>query len=78
MATKTYGYTNASPTLDPNYARVARSLSDAELEEEILGRKGEPGYQAALVAELEQRGKTIPEPPARAAREFDADEWEQR
>ena len=41
----------------PNYDRVVRALSDAELEDEILGKRGEPGYQLALLAEAERRAK---------------------
>lgn len=40
---------------DPDYARVARALSDIELEEEILEGLGEPGYRLALVQEHERR-----------------------
>lgn len=43
--------------IGPDYARVAVSLSDAELEEEILSGRGEPGYKLALVAEHERRAK---------------------
>lgn len=41
----------------PNYARTAQALSDADLEDEILSRRGEPDYQLALLHEWELRGK---------------------
>lgn len=41
----------------PDYKRVVRALTDDELEEEILGKLGDPGYQLALLAEAEQRAK---------------------
>lgn len=47
----------------PDYARVARSLPDADLEDEILAGLGEPEYRAALVAELDRRaaeGAAVP------------------
>lgn len=43
--------------LAPDYARVARALPEAELEEEILLKRGDPEYQLALLAELERRAK---------------------
>lgn len=46
----------------PAHERVVRSLSDAELEDEILARRGEADYQAALVAEAERRAATPPVP----------------
>lgn len=52
---------NDRPVTAPNYARVAADLSDADLEDEILQKRGDSDYQAALLAEFETR--------ARAARE---------
>lgn len=39
----------------PNYGRVVRSLTDAELLDEISNRRGDPDYQQALSAELAAR-----------------------
>jgi len=39
----------------PDYERVARLLTDADLEAEILARIGSAGYLAACVDEFERR-----------------------
>jgi hypothetical protein len=44
----------------PSFDRVVRSLTDDELEDEILGRRGAPDYQAALLAEHERRAASPP------------------
>lgn len=44
----------------PNYDRVVRQLTDEELEDEILGKRGTPGYQEALVREHGRRAETPP------------------
>lgn len=41
--------------LPPSYERVVRSLSEADLEDELLSERGDPEYRAALVAEHERR-----------------------
>ena len=41
-------------TTPPEY-RIVQNLSDAELEDEILGRQGDPEYQRALLAEADRR-----------------------
>lgn len=63
--------------LPPSYDRVVRAMPDAELEDEILGGKGEPGYQLALIAEQDRRSKAgpPPEPPTVGRGMEDADEW---
>lgn len=45
---------------EPDYERVARTLTDAELEEEILGRRGDARYQLVLIQEAERRGQAPP------------------
>lgn len=52
---KRYAVGSVGPVLDPNYDRVVRALSDADLEDEILNGKGEDAYQAALIAEHGRR-----------------------
>lgn len=52
-----YPYVGAEGERPPDYARVVRALDDAELEEEILGKRGEPDYQLALLAEHGRRAK---------------------
>jgi hypothetical protein len=44
--------------VDPSYDRVARALSDDELEDEILAGRGEAGFKLALLAEFERRAQT--------------------
>lgn len=58
-----YGYPirDGQSVRPPSHDRVARGLSDADLEEEILGRRGEADYQLALVREADRRAKTLPE-----------------
>lgn len=61
----------------PSYDRAVRALTDAELEDELLSKRGEPGYRLALVAEADRRHAAgAPPEPARRARGFDAGEWE--
>lgn len=76
-ASKPAVYPVAGPGAEqpPNFS--VRSLSDEELEDEILGRKGGPEYQAALVAEADRRSKAgaPPEPPRRSGA-FDVAEWD--
>ncbi len=52
-----YPLEDAKGSRPPDYTRVVRALTDAELEEEILGRLGEPAFQLALLAEAERRAK---------------------
>lgn len=60
---------------EPNFP--VRGLSDEELEDEILGGKGEPDYRAALLAEADRRSKAGPPPePPRRSGAFDAAEWD--
>jgi hypothetical protein len=56
-AVRRYPYRDGDDATAPDYGRVVRTLTDEEIEEEILGRRGEPGYQLALLAEAERRGK---------------------
>lgn len=50
-----YPIDKPGPDRPPDYSRVIRMLSDAELEDEILGRRGEAAYQLALLAEADRR-----------------------
>lgn len=50
-----YNIVRLHDATDPDYRRVARTLDDAELEDEILGGRGEAAYQLALLAEAERR-----------------------
>lgn len=54
---KRYRFTAPEPEVAPNYERVARALSDADLEDEILLGRGEPGYKSALVDEADRRAR---------------------
>lgn len=56
-----YPVENGKHSEPPNYTRVVRSLTDAELEDEILGRLGTPEFQLALIAEAERRAKQTEE-----------------
>lgn len=55
---RSFGHTR--PSSAPDYDRVMASLSDAELEDEIAGGRGEPGYRLALVTEHERRARRGP------------------
>lgn len=46
----------------PNYELAVRSLRDEELNEELRGERGDPGYRAALVAERVRREGRMPTP----------------
>ena len=50
-------YTTIGPEAyrPPDYARVVRSLTEAELRDELAARRGDPGYLAAVQAEIEHR-----------------------
>lgn len=74
---KVYEVAGSGPLKDPDYGRLARSLTDAELEDEILQRRGGFDYQAALVSELDHRAATgVPDrPPVTARLAFDSDDW---
>jgi hypothetical protein len=57
MSGRVYSVVGPGSDKAPDYERVARALTDADLEEEILSKRGEAAYQAALVAELDRRSK---------------------
>lgn len=48
------------PQIPPDYERVVRLLTDAELEDEILGRRGSHDFQAACLKEADRRGEQVP------------------
>lgn len=74
MTVKRYHIRDHAETNPPDYERVARLLSDAELEEEILARLGTANYQLVLLAESDRRGKQPPPEPGGLGRNFDADD----
>lgn len=55
MRNRAYGFREERPAAPPNYDRAVRLLDDAELEAEILAKRGEAGYQLALIAEHDRR-----------------------
>lgn len=55
-----FTFTGQRPATPPDYDRVVRLLTDAELEEEITGKKGEPEYQLALLREADRRAQGGP------------------
>lgn len=54
------------------------TLTDAELEDAILGGEGDDDYRLALLTEYERRALdgAPPEPAPNALSAYDADEWE--
>lgn len=52
---KTYSIVGPEGYKPPNYARVVRELTDAELRSEIAASRGDAGYQEAARAELARR-----------------------
>lgn len=54
---KVFPYVSSAEEKEPDYARLARTLSDADLEDEILLGRGEPGYRLALITEHEARSR---------------------
>lgn len=52
---RTYSIVGPDAYRPPDYDRVVRQLSDAELESEVAGGRGGPGYQEAARAELARR-----------------------
>lgn len=54
---KRYAVGHVGPILEPNFDRVVRALTDADLEDEILSGRGEADYRSALVAEHERRAR---------------------
>lgn len=73
---KAYPVSGPGDSTPPNYERGVRALSDAELEDEILSGRGEPGYQIALLAEADRRGQAPPPEPTTKSLAYDAGEWD--
>lgn len=59
--TRYYAMDDGNPRSEPNYERVVRSLSEEDLEAEILAKKGDPGYQLALIVEHDRRANLLRE-----------------
>lgn len=58
---RVYAVVSSTAIKEPDYGRIATTLTDTELEEEIFGGKGGPDYQLALLAEADRRGQKPPE-----------------
>lgn len=56
---RSYPIDSGEPKSEPNYTRVVRSLSEEDLEAEILSERGERGYRLALLAEDTRRAQAL-------------------
>jgi maltooligosyltrehalose synthase len=52
---RTYSIVGPDNYRPPDYKRIVRSLSEAELRSELAAGRGDAGYQKAVRAELEAR-----------------------
>ena len=59
MSDRRYDVVSNREPKDPDYERIVRSMSEEELDAEILAQKGDPGYQLALLAEFDRRAAEL-------------------